>query len=179
MKLKFLLPVVLFAAVAALLYKGLFLNPSELPSALIGKPVPEFTLPPLPLPGADARPGLSSADLKGAPSLVNMFASWCIPCKAEHPFIQRLAESKAIAVYAINYKDKSEDAAAWLKELGNPYERIGADRDGRVAIDWGVYGVPESYIIDSQGIIRYRHVGPITLRDIDETILPLIKSLQQ
>lgn len=177
MKLKLILPVVVFAALAAILYKGLFLNPGEVPSALIGKPVPEFSLPPLPLPESDARPGLSSADLKGAPSLVNTFASWCIPCKAEHPLLQRLADSKAIAIYAVNYKDKSEDAVGWLRELGNPYARIGADSDGRVAIDWGVYGVPESFIVDSQGIIRYRHVGPLTLRDLDETILPLIKSL--
>lgn len=178
MKLKFILPVVLFAAVAALLYKGLFLNPSEVPSALIGKPVPEFTLPPLPLPESESRPGLSSADLNGAPSLVNVFASWCIPCKAEHPLLNRLAGSKTVAIYGISYKDRSEDAIAWLRELGNPYARIGADTDGRVSIDWGVYGVPESFIVDAQGIIRYRHVGPITARDLEETILPLIKSLE-
>ncbi len=178
MKLKFLLPVLLFAAVAALLYKGLFLRPSEVPSALIGKPVPEFILPPLPLPEPESRPGLASADLKSAPGLVNVFASWCIPCKAEHPFLNRLADSKAVAIYAINYKDKSEDAIQWLRELGNPYQRIGADADGRVAIDWGVYGVPESFIVDKHGIIRYRHVGPITQRDLERTILPLIKSLE-
>lgn len=178
MKLNYILPAVIFAVIAGLFYKGLFLDPSEVPSPLVGKPVPEFELPALPLDGEESVPGLSTADLKGAPALVNVFASWCIPCKAEHPLLRRLSDGKTIAIYGINYKDKPEDAIAWLRELGNPYERIGVDADGRVSIDWGVYGVPETFIVDADGIIRYRHVGPLTLRDLDETILPIIEGLE-
>ena len=178
MRLKFFLPIVLFAALVAVLYYGLFLDPREVPSVMIGEPARDFDLPPLPLGEGQSVPGLSIADLKGAPSLVNFFASWCIPCKAEHPFLQRIAGSKLIPIYGINYKDKTEDAVDWLRELGNPYSRIGVDADGRTAIDWGVYGVPETYVVDSDGVIRYRHVGPLTLRDLDETIVPLIKSLE-
>ena len=179
MRLRFFLPLALFAGLVAVLYLGLFRDPAQVPSVMIGEPVRAFDLPPLPLPESEKRPGLSSTDLKGEPSLVNFFASWCIPCKAEHPFIRRLAESKVIAVYGINYKDKDADAAAWLRELGNPYARIGVDADGSVAIDWGVYGVPETYIVDSSGVVRYRHVGPLSLRDLDEDIVPLIKKLKK
>ena len=178
MRLRFFLPLVLFAGLVAVLYVGLFRDPSEVPSVMIGEPVRDFDLPPLPLPESEKRPGLSAADLKGEPSLVNFFASWCIPCKAEHPFLRRLAETKLITIYGVNYKDKTADAVAWLGELGNPYSRIGVDADGRVAIDWGVYGVPETFIVDGSGVIRYRHVGPLTLRDLDGEIVPLIKKLK-
>ncbi len=179
MRLKFFLPLVLFAALVVVFFSGLWRNPEELPSALIGKPAPEFDLPPLPLPEKDSRPGLKTSDLSGAPGLVNVFASWCIPCKAEHPLLLRLSQSGAVPIYGINYKDKPGDAVNWLQELGNPYTRIGADSDGRVGIDWGVYGVPETFVVDSSGIIRYRHVGPLTSRDLDEAILPLLKSLKK
>jgi cytochrome c biogenesis protein CcmG, thiol:disulfide interchange protein DsbE len=179
MRLKFFLPVVLFAGLAAFLYAGLFRDPSLVPSVMIGKAVRDFDLPPVPLPDGESRPGLSAANLKGEPTLVNFFATWCIPCKEEHPLLERLAGTKLVPIYGVDYKDKPGAAAVWLKELGNPYTRIGVDADGRVAIDWGVYGVPESYVVDGSGIIRYRHVGPLTTRDLDDKIVPLIKSLKK
>ena len=167
---------VLTAAVFAwILYQGQFMgrDPSILPSALIDKPAPEFTLPPLRAGG----PGLSSTDLAGQVSVVNVFASWCVPCKAEHPLLMRLREDGAAALYGLNYKDERADAVTWLDRLGGPYDRIGADRDGRVAIDWGVYGVPETFILDGEGRIRYKHVGPITPADYEDVILPIIEEL--
>jgi cytochrome c biogenesis protein CcmG/thiol:disulfide interchange protein DsbE len=146
-----------------------------LPSALIDRPAPEFSLPPV----LDSVPGLSTADLKGQVSLVNMFASWCAPCRVEHPVLLRLKEEGRVTVFGIDYKDKPEDVKAWLGRLGNPYTRLGADLEGRVAIEWGVYGVPETYVIDREGRIRYRHVGPLQPRDLEEKILPLLKELQK
>lgn len=174
MQYRYFLPIALFIGTIAILYSGLWRNPQELPSAMVGKPAPEFDLPPLP--GLEEKkPGLKTADLKGKASLVNVFASWCIPCKAEHPLLLRLKESGVAPIYGINYKDKPEDARQWLSELGDPYQRIGADRDGRVGIDWGVYGVPETYVVDASGKILYRYAGPLTSRDLEETILPLLK----
>ena len=115
----------------------------------------------------------------GDVTLVNVFASWCIPCKAEHPVITRLSREQGVTVYGINYKDKPEDALTWLSRNGNPYAAIGADQDGRVSIDWGVYGVPESYLIDRKGRIRYKHVGPLTPQVVVEQILPMVKHLRQ
>lgn len=151
------------------------LHPSrDLPSALIGKPVPEFTLPPI----VGRTDGFSTADLKGQVALVNIFASWCVPCRAEHPIITQLARSGGVPIYGINYKDKAPNALAWLKELGDPYTRIGADTDGKVAIDFGAYGVPETYVVARDGTIAYRVVGPITQATVDVTLLPLIRGLQ-
>lgn len=169
----FVLPVLLFGLVATYLGLGLTRDPTTLPSALINQPVPEFALPPL----YDDEPGLSSANLRGDVVLVNMFASWCVPCRVEHPIITRLAEKERIPVYGINVKDKPEDAKVWLAQLGNPYRRIGADRNGRVSIDWGVYGIPETFVIDRESRIRYRHVGPITTSDLTEKLLPMIRAL--
>lgn len=172
----FLLPLLVFLLVAG--YFGLQLtsgaDPSRLPSALIDKPVPDFALPALP--GRDR--GLSASDLTGEVQLVNVFASWCVPCRAEHPLLIRLAREEGVTVRAINYKDDPDDALAWLDRLGDPYASIGADRDGRAAIDWGVYGVPETFVVDARGRIRYRHVGPLMPFDIDETILPLVRALR-
>ncbi len=146
----------------------------ELPSALIDKPAPEFELPPI---DGDGK-GLSSADLAGRVSLVNVFASWCPPCRIEHPILMRLKE-EGVVVFGINYKDKPADARAFLARLGNPYRAIGADRTGRAVIDWGVYGYPETFIVDQAGRIRYRHVGPIMPYDLDKRIYPILKALRQ
>ena len=171
-RLIFLLPAIAFVAIAALFLAGLGHDPSLVPSALIDKPAPSFTLPPL----LDGKAGLTSADLKGKVALVNVFASWCVPCKAEHPLLMRLAK-QGVALYGIDYKDKPEDARQLLADMGDPYARIGADRNGQVGIDWGVYGVPETYVVDSTGTIRYKQVGPLTQDAIDGAILPLLRRL--
>jgi cytochrome c biogenesis protein CcmG, thiol:disulfide interchange protein DsbE len=169
----FLLPVLIFVGVGIGLAVGLTRDPSTLPSPLIDKPVPTFELPSL---AGRAGPGFSSADLEGRVSLVNVFASWCVPCRVEHPLLMALAED-GVAIYGIDYKDPADKAAGWLAELGDPYRAIGADQDGRVAIDWGVYGVPETFVVDREGRIRHRHVGPLQPRDIEETIRPLLAEL--
>lgn len=167
------IPLLVFAAVAVFLAIGLTLNPREVPSPLIGRPVPAFSLPPV----LGRTLGLSDKDLKGEVSVVNVFASWCVPCRQEHPLIQRLA--KEVPVHGLNYKDRPEDAARWLEELGDPYTRTGADIDGRVAIDWGVYGVPETFVIDRNGRIAYKQIGPIPPQVLEEKLLPLIRKLRQ
>jgi cytochrome c biogenesis protein CcmG, thiol:disulfide interchange protein DsbE len=140
----FLLPLLLFAGLAVALGWGLTRNSEVLPSPLIGKPVPEFSLPPV----KGRVLGLSSADLKGEVSLVNVFASWCTACRYEHPVFMRIKEDGVVPIHGINYKDRPDDAANWLDDLGDPCTRTGADRDGRVSIEWGVYGVPETFVID-------------------------------
>ena len=170
----FLLPAAVFALLAWGFYAGLGIDSTVLPSALIDQPAPNFALPPLP---GEER-GFSSADLQGHVSLVNIFASWCGPCRTEHPVLNALARAKRVPIYGINYKDKPDAALAWIAELGNPYARIGAD-DGRVGIDWGVYGVPETFIVDRAGRIRYKHVGPLTQNDVERTILPLVTRLER
>jgi cytochrome c biogenesis protein CcmG, thiol:disulfide interchange protein DsbE len=172
-RLLYVLPVLVFVGVGIGLAVGLTRDPGTLPSALIDKPVPAFELPPIEgMPGA----GLSSADLKGEVNLLNVFASWCVPCRAEHPLLMALAE-RGVVINGIDYKDPAEQAAEWLHELGNPFARIGADRGGRVAIDFGVYGVPETFVIDREGRIRHKHVGPLQARDLEETLLPLLERL--
>jgi cytochrome c biogenesis protein CcmG, thiol:disulfide interchange protein DsbE len=170
----FLIPAAVFGLLAVGFLAGLGIDPNVLPSPLIDQPAPEFALPPL----ESGQSGFSAADLKGHVSLVNTFASWCAPCRAEHPVLNALAQTKRVPIYGINYKDKADNARAWIAELGNPYTRIGAD-DGRVGIEWGVYGVPETFIVDSQGRIRYKHVGPLTEKDIGRTILPLVARLER
>ena len=170
----YLLPVSVFVLMAVGFYAGLGIDTDVLPSPLIDEAAPQFDLSPLP----GSRNGLATADLKGAVSLVNVFASWCVPCRAEHAVLNALAATKKVPIYGINYKDKGEAANAWIAALGDPYTRIGAD-DGRVGIEWGVYGVPETFLVDRSGHIRYKHVGPLTQADIDKTILPLVARLQQ
>ena len=170
----FVLPLAVFALLAAGFYVGLGIDSNVLPSALIDQPAPDFALPPL----AGEEHGFSSADLQGHVSLVNIFASWCTPCRAEHPVLNALARSKRVAIYGIDYKDKHDAALAWIAELGNPYVRIGAD-DGRVGIDWGVYGVPETFVVDRAGRIRYKHVGPLAAGDVERSILPLVARLER
>jgi cytochrome c biogenesis protein CcmG/thiol:disulfide interchange protein DsbE len=170
----YLLPLLVFLGLSIYFAIGLGKDPSKLPSALIDKPVPEFELPPL----LEDLPGLATADFGGEVVMVNVFASWCIPCRLEHPVITRLADDGILPVFGLNYKDKKADAVAWLAELGNSYMRIGWDLSGRVGIDWGVYGVPETYIIGKQGHIRYKYVGPISAETLNETLLPIIRELQ-
>ena len=172
---KFALPVIIFFAVALAFAFGLTRDPHTLPSALIDQQAPDFDLPPID--GSDI-PGFSKADLLKEVSLVNVFASWCLPCRAEHPQLMKLADEMSIPLYAINKKDQAEDALSFLDRLGNPYRRIGADTDGRTSIDWGVYGVPETYVVDARGHIRYRHVGPILPPDIG-MILDKIKAAKK
>ena len=170
LRLGFLVPFGLFAAIAAALGVGLTLDPSTIPTVLKGKAVPEFDL--APVQGREA--GFASANLRdGEVVLVNVFASWCVPCRIEHPLITGLSDS-GIAVYGINYKDRPENASQWLDQFGDPYSRTGADIDGRVGIDWGVYGLPETFVVDGQGIIVEKHVGPLSPAAIEETILPAI-----
>ena len=173
--LKYSLPILAFVAIAAALYVGLSLNPKEIPSALIDKPVPEFDLPPV----QGRELGLASDDLKGDVTLVNVFASWCVACRAEHPILMDLGKSGQVPVYGLNYKDRPANAAAWLDEHGDPYGRTGADEKGRVGIDFGVYGVPETFVIDRRGRIAYKHIGPIRREDLENKILPLVKKLQE
>ncbi|HXQ50358.1 MAG TPA: DsbE family thiol:disulfide interchange protein [Stellaceae bacterium] len=170
----FLLPVALFLVLAA--YFGLALtsgrDPHELPSAMIDKPAPAFTLA-----GLDGTPGLARASLGGQVAIVNFFASWCIPCRIEHPLLMRLSETLSVPVYGIAYKDRPEDAQQFLAQLGDPYGRVGLDESGRVGIDFGVYGVPETYVIDKAGRIRLRHVGPLTAEAVSNELAPLVKML--
>ncbi len=177
-RLIYLAPVLVFAVVAGYFLWGLGpdRNPRELPSVMIDKPAPEFTADPL---AGMSVPGLSTADLRtGQVSLVNVFASWCIPCRAEHPLLMNLAQRGEVAIFGLNYKNKPAEALAWLEELGNPYGRIGTDESGRIGIDWGVSGVPETFVVDGAGRIRYRHWGPIDRDAMESIILPLIEELR-
>jgi cytochrome c biogenesis protein CcmG/thiol:disulfide interchange protein DsbE len=155
-----LIPAVVFAALALLFWRGLSGKPSEIPSALIGKTVPDFAL--AAVPGLDV-PGFGTADLKnGKVAVVNVWASWCAPCRIEHPLLVELAKRADITLIGINYKDEPENAVRFLGTLGQPFAAVGMDRDGRAAVDWGVYGVPETFVVDGQGVIRYKHIGPLT-----------------
>lgn len=171
----FILPLLLFLVLAG--YFALALrpgrNPQELPSALIDKEAPAFQLAGL---NGD---GIARDTLKGQPVLINFFASWCLPCREEHPLLMRLAEQEHVPLYGIDYKDKPEEARSLLQEFGDPYRAIGIDRDGRVGLDFGVYGVPETYVLDSSGHIRKRFVGPLTAEEVNKELLPLLKALQR
>jgi len=170
----YIVPAVVFGGLAAVLGFGLMRKPSTIPSALLGKPIPSFSLPPV----AGRTLGLSDQDLRGEVSLVNVFASWCPPCRDEHPLLVKLAETKTVPIYGLNYKDAPANAARWLSEMGDPYTRTGADENGRVAIDWGVYGVPETFVISAKGEIAYKHIGPLSEKTLAETILPLVERLR-
>ncbi len=178
MRLSFVVPAAAFVVLAAVFGYYLYQigsggkNIRDVPSALIDKPAPEFDLAPI----EGRNDGFASSDLAGKVALVNVFASWCAPCRIEHPILMRLAR-EGVPIYGINYKDKPEDALRFLAELGNPYSRIGVDRSGRTSIDWGVYGYPETFVIDRSGRIRYKHIGPIMARDLADTIRPILESL--
>ena len=169
------IPLLVFSVMAVFLALGLTMNPRDIPSPLIGKAVPEFSLPPV----RGRELGLASADLRSQVSLVNVFASSCVACRKEHPVLMGLREKGLVPIHGVNYKDKPDDAQAWLNELGDPYTRTGADISGRVAIDWGVYGVPETYVIDRDGRIAHKHIGAITPEALRDTIMPIISKLQQ
>lgn len=174
-RLIFLLPLAVFVALAAVFLIRLETagNLEAVPSALVGKPVPEFDLPPL---EGVAQPGLKGTDLKGTVTVVNVFASWCGPCRIEHPQLIALQKDGRIRLVGINYKDVPANAVRFLDELGNPYAAIGVDQTGRAAIDWGVYGVPETFIVDANGIIRHKHIGPIDAAALEATVLPAIEA---
>jgi cytochrome c biogenesis protein CcmG/thiol:disulfide interchange protein DsbE len=167
-------PLAIFMVVAVFLGIGLTRDPREIPSPLIDKPVPDFRLGPV----NGRKLGLATDDLKGEVSVVNVFASWCTACRDEHPLWMALARSRALPIHGLNYKDKPDAAARWLDELGDPYTRTGADLDGRVGIDWGVYGVPETFVIDRQGRIRHKIIGAINRRIVDEKLMPLVRQLR-
>ena len=175
-RLIYLLPLVLFLVLAA--YFAVSLRPNhdihELPSAMIEKPAPSFDLAGL----GETKP-IALNTLKGHPFIINFFASWCVPCRIEHPLLMRLAEQDHLPLYGIDYKDRPEDGTRLLATFGDPYRQVGMDRDGRVGLDFGVYGVPETYVVDSTGVIRRRFVGPLTAETVDKDILPLLKQLDQ
>jgi cytochrome c biogenesis protein CcmG/thiol:disulfide interchange protein DsbE len=170
---RYLLPLAIFLLIAFFLWRGLSLDPRAVPSPLVGKPAPAFSVPLL----SDPAQTLSSAALRGQVYLLNVWGSWCVSCREEHPVLVELARRKTLPIYGLNWKDKHEDAVAWLQRFGDPYVASGVDRDGRVAIDFGVYGAPETYLIDREGVIRFKHTGPLTRRVIEETVLPLAAKL--
>lgn len=170
-----LLPLLLFLAVAGFLYKGLSLDPSELPSPLINQPAPQFVS--SRLPASDGQ--FDSVSMNGEVWVLNVWASWCGPCVAEHPFLKQLVAQRDVQLVGLNYKDEAADALNWLSQLGNPFTHLLGDNRGDVGLDWGVYGVPETFVIDRSGRVRYKHVGPILSGDLEEHILPVIDQLQK
>lgn len=172
--LKFGLPIGVFLILVAFLFIGLGLNPREVPSPLIGKPAPAFDLPSVEDPGKR----ISLADLSQEVSLFNVWASWCVSCRQEHPLLVELARQGAVPIYGLNYKDDRGDALRWLQALGNPYRASAYDVDGRVGLDWGVYGVPETFVVDREGVIRHKHTGPVTPEVWQQKLLPVIRELR-
>jgi len=174
-RLKFWLPAGIFAVLALLLAVGLTLDPKEVPSPLIDKPAPAFELARL----GDPQARFSPADMQGQVWVLNVWASWCVSCRAEHEVLQALADQDLVPIVGLNYKDKPGNARQWLADLGDPYTLSVMDREGRAGIDWGVYGVPETFLIDRQGVIRYKHIGPVDFPALSDTLIPKIKSLVQ
>ena len=171
---KYALPLIVFLVIAGFLAIGLRLDPREVPSPFIGKPAPPFTLPQLHKPDAT----ISPADMKGQVWLLNVWASWCTSCRAEHEVVTRVAATGEVPIIGLNYKDERDAALGWLHRLGDPYKASAVDAQGDVGIDWGVYGVPETFVIDQQGVVRHKHIGPITDKSVSETILPLVRKLK-
>ena len=167
------LPLGIFVILVGFLAVGLTLNPREVPSPLINKPVPQFKLALL----GEPEKTLQAKDLAGQVWLLNVWASWCVACRVEHPLLVDLAKTRQVPIYGLNYKDKSPAAIAWLVNFGNPYTASLVDANGLVGIDLGVYGVPETFVIDKQGVIRHKHIGPVTQEALRDTILPLVKKL--
>jgi cytochrome c biogenesis protein CcmG/thiol:disulfide interchange protein DsbE len=171
---RYLVPLGIFLVLVAFLYRGLSLDPKLVPSPLVGKPMPAFTLTRL----QDPNTSISDTDIKGKVALLNIWATWCVSCRAEHETLLELAKTGKVDIYGLNYKDERAAAQQWLRQLGNPYVANAFDDTGRVGIDWGVYGAPETFVIDRQGIIRHKHVGPLTADVVNEEILPLVAELQ-
>ena len=170
--LKRLMPLIVFSLLVALLWYGLSLNPREVPSPLVGKPSPEFELPLL-----NAQGKFTHEDLKGDITLLNVFASWCFACRQEHEAITQLSRN-GLRVIGFNYKDEPKDATAWLRQFGNPYQLVAQDLDGRVGIDWGVYGAPETFVIDHKGVVRDKRIGPVDAEYIRDELMPLVKQIR-
>ncbi len=172
----YIVPVILFAGLAFFLFHSLVAPPpGDLPSALIGKPAPDVVSPPL-----DAKAqGFGPSDFKGHVTVLNVFASWCVPCRAEAPVLATLSNTKDVSLYGLVYKDTPQKARAFLNEVGNPYARIGLDSSGEAGIEWGIYGVPETFVIDARGIVRLRYAGPLTPDVLTSQILPAIEQAQQ
>src|ERR1043166_2382035 len=171
MQARFLIPLGIFVALLVLLGIGLTLNPREVPSPLVGKPAPAFDLPRLDR--ADAR--FSQRDMLGKVWLLNVWASWCVSCREEHAMLLELARNGSVPLVGLNYKDERADGLRWLEQMGNPYQLSAFDRDGKVGIDYGVYGVPETHLIDKRGVIRYKRLGVLTPEIVKEKILPLVR----
>ena len=169
----FLIPLAAFFALAVVLAVGLNRDPREVPSPLIDKPAPKFALARLDEPSKTVR----LDDLKGKPFILNVWASWCVACREEHPVLVEFAKKRAVPLYGLDYKDTRADAGAWLARFGNPYDASLFDEDGRVGIDFGVYGVPETFVIDGNGVIRMKHIGPLTPEVLANKIEPLLKKL--
>ena len=169
-----LIPLAIFLVVAGFLFKGLFLDPREVPSPLVGKPTPQFSLPRLDSP----EKVFSPKEMLGKVWLFNAWASWCPACKDEHPLLVELAKTNFVPIIGLDYKDTNADAQQWLDQAGNPYTINVVDADGRVGIDYGVYGVPETYVIDKKGVIAYKQIGPVTEEALRDKIIPLVKKLQ-
>ncbi len=170
MKLKFFLPLIVFIGLAFLFYATMDRDTRLVPSPLVGKPAPSFELPSL----DNANNIISPASLLGKPWILNVWASWCRECRIEHPLFNELAATSDVTIVGLNYKDKSAEAKQWLNQLGNPYNHIAFDTEGSAGLDWGVYGVPETFVIDAKGIIRYKHIGPISAKDLEQDVLPLL-----
>ncbi len=172
--MRFLLPLAAFMILAIFLGIGLTLNPRQVPSPLIDKPAPAFQLQQL----HDSGKTLSTEDNLGKVWMLNVWASWCVACRDEHPLLVQLSKLGIVPIFGLNYKDNRDTALQWLSQYGDPYTTSIVDSDGRVGIDYGVYGVPETYVIDKQGIIRYKHIGPVTVKSLEDKILPLINELK-
>jgi len=172
---RYFLPLIIFFGLVWFLWRGLSLNPRDLPSVLINKPVPEFSLPQLQQPDKT----LSAADMKGQVWLLNVWGSWCVSCRYEHPVLNELSRQQIVPIIGLNWKDKPEDARAWLAKYGDPYKLSVSDIDGRVAINFGVYGAPETFVIDQAGTIRYKHTGPLDAVAMRDILLPLIRDLKK
>lgn len=175
MRARFLIPLALFLLLAGFLAYGLTLNPREVPSPLVGKPAPAFSLPRLDAPEQQ----LALEELKGEVFLLNVWASWCVSCRAEHPLLVQLRQSGLVPVVGLNYKDEPAAARQWLSEGGNPYAVNVVDADGRVGMEYGVYGTPETFLIDRQGVIRYKHIGPLDGAVLRDVLLPRIAELSR
>ena len=171
---RFLLPVAIFAVLVGFLAVGLTLNPREIPSPLVGRVAPGFSLPQL----HESDKVFSPKELVGKVWLLNFWASWCNGCKEEHPVLMRMAQAGNVPIYGMDYKDRHDEALTWLRRHGNPYVLTAVDEAGRVGINYGVYGVPETYVIDKQGVIRYKQIGPLDDEVVAKTIIPLVKELQ-
>ena len=170
---KALIPLLIFIVLVGFLAVGLSLNPREIPSPLINKPAPAFSLPALDAPEQK----ISVQDLHGKVWILNVWASWCVACRIEHPLLVEFAKTGTVPIYGLNYKDKRDDAIGWLAKFGNPYARSLSDTDGLVGIDFGVYGVPETFVIDKTGVIRMKHIGPVTPEVLRDDIIPLVRKL--